>query len=165
MKQELTSKIDRLESQIQGRAHPSTPVYFYAQRSAPFSTKATPLPYDAPVLNTGNTLNAASGVSTAAPRAGIYSFSFWGMAPFPATSGTYVWLSASLFLTGNAVGSGEVDEANTVADQWSPLFLQSSLSLAAGDQIWIEIDYDVTGIILHDDADHYTHLNGWMLDE
>jgi hypothetical protein len=87
------------------------------------------------------------------------------MAPFPATSGTYVWLSASLFLTGNAVGSGEVDEANTVADQWSPLFLQSTLSLAAGDQIWIEIDYDSTGIVLHDDADHYTHLNGWMLDE
>ena len=135
MKQELTSKIDRLESQIQGRAHPSTPVYFYAQRSAPFSTKATPLPYDAPVLNTGNALNAASGASTASPRAGIYSFSFWGMALFPATSGTYVWLSASLFLNGNVVGSSEVDEANTVAHQWSPLFLQSTLSLAAGDQI------------------------------
>ena len=88
------------------------------------------------------------------------------MALFPATSGTYVWLSASLFLNGNVIGSSEVDEANTVADQWSPLFLQSTLSLAAGDQIWIENDFDATGIVLHDDADHYTHFNGcWMLVE
>ena len=55
MKQELTSKIDRLESQIQGKAHPSTPVYFYAQGAhlsrrkrlhsrsmPPYSTPETP---------------------------------------------------------------------------------------------------------------------------
>lgn len=165
MKQELTSKIGQLETQIQqGRAHPTSPVYFYAQRSAPFSTKAVKLPFDAPLLNAGNALDAASGTFTA-PRAGIYSFSFTGMANFPETSGVYVWLSASLFLNGNVVGSGEVDEANTVADQWSPLFLQVTLSLAAGDQVWLEIDYDTAGIVLHDDADHYTHFNGWMLDE
>jgi hypothetical protein len=45
------------------------------------------------------------------------------------------------------------------------LFLQVTLSLAAGDQVWLEIDYDTAGIVLHDDADHYTHFNGWMLDE
>ncbi|EFX66726.1 hypothetical protein DAPPUDRAFT_229323 [Daphnia pulex] len=59
MKRELTSKIGQLEAQIQqGRAHPTSPVYFYAQRSAPFSTKAVKLPFDTPLLNAGNALDA-----------------------------------------------------------------------------------------------------------
>ncbi|KZS14863.1 C1q adipose specific-like protein [Daphnia magna] len=166
IKSELTSKISQLEAKIQQqeRAHPSSPVYFYVQRSTPFSTLATPLPFDLAVLNVGNAMDLATGKFTA-PRAGIYAFSFSGMALFPATSGVYVWLSASLFLNGNVVGSAEVDEANTVEDQWSPLFLQSTLSLQAGDQLWLEIEYDTAGVVLHDDADHYTHFNGWMLDE
>lgn len=166
IKTELTSKISQLEAKIQQqeRAHPSSPVYFYVQRSTPFSTLATPLPFDLAVLNVGNAMDLATGKFTA-PRAGIYAFSFSGMALFPATSGVYVWLSASLFLNGNVVGSAEVDEANTVEDQWSPLFLQATLSLQAGDQLWLEIEYDTAGVVLHDDADHYTHFNGWMLDE
>ena len=62
-----------------------------------------------------------------------------------------------------------VQESNTVADQKSPLTLQSTLNLKSGDQVWMEIFDQSTGRIwayLADNSyNHYTHFTGFMLEE
>jgi hypothetical protein len=99
-----------------------------------------------------------------APRPGIYFFSFTGLAHFPASS-SKVYLGVSLYLNGDRIGRGSVDESNNVADHYSPLTLQSTLNLKKGDQVWLEIDYQSTGVYLHDDSRHLNHFTGFMLEE
>jgi hypothetical protein len=60
---------------------------------------------------------------------------------------------------------GYVEEANTVANQNSPLTLQSTLNLKKGDQVWLQIQWQTTGAYLYDDSDHLTHFTGFMLEE
>ena len=142
----------------------STPVHFYVQRNSSFSTKSTPIPFDLARVNEGNAMNLTSGIFTA-PRPGIYFFSFTGHANFPASSSFSVGLGVSLYLNGNYIGWGLVQEANTVAGQKSPLTLQSTLNLKSGDQIWLEISVPSTGAYLFDNANHYNHFTGFMLQE
>jgi hypothetical protein len=113
-------------------------------------------------------MNLQTGKFTA-PRPGIYFFSFTGLAGFPASS-SRVLLGVSLYLNGGRIGSGYVEEANTVAYQSSPLTLQSTLNLKSGDQVWVEIYSMSTGANLSDatsdhDSDHQTHFTGFMLQE
>jgi hypothetical protein len=74
-------------------------------------------------------------------------------------------------LNGGKIGSGWVDEANTVANQVSPLTLQSTLNLKKGDQVWVEIYAMTTAystqvlVYLYDDTNHFTHFTGFMLEE
>ena len=110
-------------------------------------------------------MNLTSGIFTA-PRPGIYFFSFTGLAGFPYASSSKVSLGVSLYLNGGRIGLGYVEEANTVANQKSPLTLQSTLNLKKGDQVWVEINYASTGAFLFDNyIDHYTHFTGFMLQE
>ena len=108
-------------------------------------------------------MNLTTGIFTA-PRPGIYFFSFTGLAHFPASS-SKVYLGVSLYLNGDRIGRGSVDESNNVADHYSPLTLQSTLNLKSGDQVWVAIDAMSSGASLSDSSNHYTHFTGFMLDE
>ena len=53
-----------------------------------------------------------------------------------------------------------------VADQETPLTVQSTLNLKSGDQIWAAIDYGHLEASLIDYYNaHYTHFTGFMLEE
>ncbi|XP_046645898.1 multimerin-1-like [Daphnia pulicaria] len=141
----------------------SVPTYFYATRITPFSTIRTPIPFDLAKVNMGNAMELASG-KFRAPRSGIYFFSFTGHALFP-QSVSEVELAVSLYLNGNRVGWAEVEETNTSDGQFSPLTLQSTINLKAGDQIWLQIVSISEGTVLFNARNHYTHFTGWMLEE
>ncbi len=108
-------------------------------------------------------MNLTSGIFTA-PRPGIYFFSFTGVAIFQASS-SYLYLGVFLYLNGDRIGTGEVNESNTVANQRSPLTLQSTLNLKSGDQVWVAIYWQSPGANLYDNSDHFTHFTGFMLEE
>jgi hypothetical protein len=138
------------------------PVHFYVQRNSDFATIRTPIPFDLARVNEGNAMDLTTGKFTA-PRPGIYFFSFTGLAGLPASS-SVVWLGIRLYLNGNQIGMGWVEEANTPG-QFTPLTLQSTLNLKSGDQVWLQIYYQSTGVYLNDNSYHYTHFTGWMLEE
>ncbi len=108
-------------------------------------------------------MDLTSGKFTA-PRPGIYFFSFTGLANFPASS-SEVYLGVGLYLNGDRIGLGDVNEANTVTYQNDQLTLQSTLNLKKGDQVWLQICIQSTGVYLYDNSDHYTHFTGFMLEE
>jgi hypothetical protein len=114
------------------------------------------------VVNEGNAMNLTSGIFTA-PRPGIYFFSFTGTANFPASS-SFVRLGVSLYLNGDRIGTGWVEESNTFANQNNQVTLQSTLNLKKDDQVWVAIYYQ-TGANLLDNSDHFTHFTGFMLEE
>ena len=107
-------------------------------------------------------MDLTSGIFTA-PRPGIYFFSFTGLVEFPASS-TKVYLQVALYLNGGRIGSGDVDESNTVDGQNSQLTLQSTLNLKKGDQVWLQFGA-ISGAFLNDNSGHYNHFTGFMLEE
>ncbi len=69
-------------------------------------------------------------------------------------------------MNGVEIGSGWVEEANTVAGQRSPLTVQSTMNMKKGDQVWITIDGISPGAFLHDYAIYRrTHFTGFILEE
>jgi hypothetical protein len=141
----------------------STPVHFYVQRNYDFSTRDTPIPFDLARVNEGNAMDLTSGIFTA-PRPGIYFFSFTGQAKFP-TSSSDVKLGVGLYLNGNRIGTGFVEEENTAGYIYIPLTLQLTLNLKKDDQVWMEINWQSTGAYLYDNSNHHTHFTGFMLQE
>ena len=111
-------------------------------------------------------MNLSTGKFTA-PRPGTYFFSFTGLASFPASaSSSQVFLHVGLYLNGGLIGLGDVQDSNTVANQCSPLTVQSTLNLKKGDQVWVAIYDRSTGAYLWDaDDEHYNHFTGFMLEE
>jgi hypothetical protein len=142
----------------------SAPVHFYVQRNNEFTTTGTPIPFDLAVVNEGNAMNFTTGKFTA-PRPGIYFFSFTGLAHFPASSSSSVYLGVSLYLNAGRIGTGYVYEANTVANQNNPLTFQSTLNLKKGDQVWLQFSSQSIGTYLYDDNRHFNHFTGFMLEE
>jgi hypothetical protein len=144
----------------------STPVHFYVQRNSSFNKTGTPIPFDLAVVNEGNAMNLTSGKFTA-PRTGTYFFSFTGVTKFPASSP--VAARFGVFLYGdryNFIGrAGVDDEANTIADKFSPFTLQSTLYMKKDDQVHLGIDLMSPGASLFDNIGHYTHFTGFMLNE
>ncbi len=71
-------------------------------------------------------------------------------------------------MNGDRIGTGWVEEANTFANQRSPLTLQSTLNLNSNDQVWVAISDQFPETFLWDRSGsgyHYTHFTGWMLEE
>ena len=107
-------------------------------------------------------MDLESGKFTA-PRTGTYHFAFTGNAFFIGTS-SYIHLRLGMYLNGNLIGSGDADEV-TSNWQYDSFSLHSTLSLQAGDQIWLEIFQMSSETILFDNLDHYNHFSGWLLEE
>ncbi|XP_046458714.1 uncharacterized protein LOC124205362 isoform X2 [Daphnia pulex] len=140
----------------------SSPVYFYVQKNSSFFAYDTPILFEVERINVGNAMELPSGIFTA-PQTGTYHFSFTGMASFP-TSWTFVYLGVGLYVNGNRIGMGLVEETNTVIGQNSQLTLQSTLNLQVGDKVWVEIYYKSNSVFLYDASDyHYTHYTGWLM--
>ncbi len=68
-------------------------------------------------------------------------------------------------MNGDRIGTGLVEETNTIDNQWSPLTLQSTLNLKKDDRVWVQISTMSTGVKLYDDSNHHTHFTGFMLEE
>lgn len=138
----------------------SMPVYFYVQKSTTFNQLNTPVPFEVVKLNIGNAMDIASGIFTA-PRTGTYFFSLSGVAVIPSTKGH---LDVGIALNGAVVGRGEANDY-TENGEWETYSLQLTLKLQAGDLISVQITSIVTGVVLQDNSLHFTHFNGWLMQE
>jgi C1q-related factor len=108
-------------------------------------------------LNLGGAMNEATGIFTA-PRPGKYFFSASGIARHATPSS----LMVVLIKNGVAMSKAYADESNTNY-QYETFSLQSTLSLRAGDQMWLEIGSISPGASLH--GDNFTHFTGFLIEE
>lgn len=138
----------------------SMPIYFYVQKSTSFNQANTPVPFEVVQLNIGNAMNIASGIFTA-PRTGIYFFSLSGVGTIPSPGGN---LDVGIALNGAVVGRGEANDY-TGKTEWETYSLQLTLKLQAGDLISVQITSITTGVVLQDNSAHFTHFNGWLMQE
>ncbi len=136
----------------------SLPVIFYAQKNSKFSTQGVPIPFELERLNIGGAMNGTTGKFTA-PRNGVYFFAFNAIAITSAAEG---YLDVALMVNGKEVGRAHCK--SHVGNEWETLALQSTMYLKAEDQVWLQM-VGLSSIFLHDESNHFTHFNGWMLQE
>jgi hypothetical protein len=137
----------------------SLPTFFYAQKTAQFSTKGVPVPFEYERLNIGKAMNVQKGIFTA-PRSGVYFFAYSGVATLSAPNG---YIDIALMVNGNPVGTAEC-HSKTGGNEWETYSLQSTIDLKAGDQVWLQIVV-LNSAVIQDNNDHFTHFTGWMLQE
>ena len=127
----------------------STLVYFYVQKTSPFTAKSSQVPFEVVVLNTGAAYDSNSG-QFIAPTSGIYYFSFSGS---PVNS----IVSVSLRLNNE-----EVATTTTTVSTVTPITLSATLSLNASDTValWLE-----SGGLAGMHNKHVTYFSGFLLQE
>ncbi|KAI9563566.1 hypothetical protein GHT06_011030 [Daphnia sinensis] len=144
------------------------PIYFYVQKTEPFSTENIPMPFERAMLNNGGAMNLETGIFTA-PVTGTYFFSFTGLVQFEVTStGILSELVIRLFRNNQEIARSQINEVNAVTNPnyLSPITLQSTLKLNATDEVWVEIDRGIVFGYLFDYSNTYcTNFNGWLLEE
>jgi hypothetical protein len=89
----------------------------------------------------------------------LYFFAFNAIAITSAAEG---YLDVALMVNGKEVGRAQCK--SHVGNEWETLALQSTMDLKAEDQVWLQI-VGLSSIFLHDESNHFTHFNGWMLQE
>jgi hypothetical protein len=129
------------------------------QKNSPFSTFGVPITFDSERINIGGAMNIKTGIFTA-QRKGIYFFSFSGVVTI---SPGYGYLDVALLVNGNQIGVAGCD-SKTGNGEWETYTLQSTIDLKAGDKVWLQIVH-YSSAILQDNNGHFTHFNGWMLQE
>ena len=113
-----------------------------------------PVPFEVEELNIGGAMNKGSGKFTA-PKNGIYFFSLSGLAYFSASGSFHL----ALYLNNNVVGRAFSDHTN---GGYGTFALQSTLSLKAGDQVWLASTAQSNAIW---NGNGYTHFTGWLVQE
>ncbi len=149
----------------------SLPVYFYVLRDTNIDAinyPKEPIPFEIEILNIGYAMDLESGKFTA-PRPGIYYFSFNALVclrrSFELHSFDPRSISVGIYLNGNLIEIGYADEVS-FHSEFETLSLHSTLSLKAGDQIWLDIVSNSKDTHLSNSfTNHSTHFSGWLLEE
>ena len=128
------------------------------RNTAGFATLNVPIPFELEKINTGDAMNLTSGIFTA-PVSGTYFFEFSGLVKATANGGNLrVSLKWNTELVGSAYGYSPTNGYNAATS------LPSTLKLQAGDEVSLQITAVSSGN-LNEDANHYTHFTGWLLQE
>ena len=127
-------------------------VYFYAQRTEPFSKENAIVPFDRILMNEGGGLNETTGIFRA-PKPGVYRFWFNCQ-----KGGPQVRLQIELKVNGVNVGDAYTDRLFG----HTPAAVHSVLKLKTGDEVHLFKNGDG---ILHDDNTPDTHFSDWLVAE
>jgi hypothetical protein len=99
----------------------------------------------------------------------LISFSFTGLTNLPDSSesnpNNYAEFEVKLILNGQSIGTGYLEEGNTINNQNDQVTIHSTLNLKSGDRVWVVIAAMATGAFLFDSDYHCTHLSGFLLEE
>lgn len=146
----------------------SKPTYFSVQRTSPFTTVNTSIPFDTASVNVGGAMDLTTGVFTA-PVPGIYSFSFKGLAEFQTTQSIVPFLAVGLYVNKERVALALNEESNTQMTnnrgQRSQLSLMTTVELKKGDRVWLDMFAKSGAISLYDNANKHTDFSGWLMQE
>ena len=123
------------------------------QRNRDLNRQNSIVTFDVERLNVGGAMNINTGVFTA-PRSGTYFFSFAFMKDKKANS-------IVIFIRKNGANIG-ASHTDAIANSKVQSSLPSILKLRSGDVVDLVQTRD--GII-YDDASHYTHFTGWLMEE
>lgn len=129
-------------------------VHFYVQRSSDFNLTNVVLPFDLERLNVGGAMNTAAGVFTA-PVDGIYHFEFSGLKDASDSTTLFIQLRLNGVLIGESYGPPVPNYFLGLSS------ISASLRLKTGDQVTL---FKESGT-LNDDAGHWTHFTGWLVEE
>ena len=134
----------------------SKSVNFYVQRNSDFALNNTiiPVSFEIERLNVGGAMNTAAGIFTV-PVDGIYHFEFSALKDASDSANVYV----RLLVNGQTIG---MSYGSNIPGYWVGLSsINARLRLKTGDQVSVFKD----GGTIHDDSGHYTHFNGWLVEE
>ncbi|XP_045028722.1 uncharacterized protein LOC123471449 isoform X2 [Daphnia magna] len=150
------------------------PVYFSVRRFERFSERLIPIPFDYDVVNIGGAIDSHSGVFTA-PFTGTYFFSFAGIAYFPGGGGggsvfTFLYsrgveekiishYTLNNYLNLKIISHYTLNNSNL--ENLSPITVQSTLRLQAGDKVWISFIFRNASLF----GEKKTIFSGWLLEE
>ena len=134
-------------------------IFFYAQRSSPFSQSDSVVPWELERLNEGRAFNLISGIFTA-PVPGIYHFTFHGV-----KDQAMSYLDIILQLNGNTFATA----ITGITGSFDSLSLSATLRLKANDHVNLFNSRNgfvyPTGNLYDVGHHHVTHFSGWLLEE